>query len=106
MRFLRRKLMGPAWDSGSAAPSWNRMEAACGLPTTLHAEQAFTFPYPPRRRPMNDARRAVFKLLYQSIIARLGRRCYISTMATQGKTKLVAIVDDDDSMRSALHGLL
>ena len=27
-------------------------------------------------------------------------------MATQGKTKLVAIVDDDDSMRSALHGLL
>jgi FixJ family two-component response regulator len=27
-------------------------------------------------------------------------------MATRGKTKLVAIVDDDDSMRSALHGLL
>jgi FixJ family two-component response regulator len=27
-------------------------------------------------------------------------------MGTQGKTKLVAIVDDDDSMRSALHGLL
>jgi FixJ family two-component response regulator len=27
-------------------------------------------------------------------------------MATPGKTKLVAIVDDDDSMRSALHGLL
>jgi FixJ family two-component response regulator len=27
-------------------------------------------------------------------------------MATQGKTRLVAIVDDDDSMRSALHGLL
>jgi FixJ family two-component response regulator len=27
-------------------------------------------------------------------------------MATQGKTKLVAIVDDDDSMRNALHGLL
>ena len=27
-------------------------------------------------------------------------------MATQGKTKLVAIVDDDDSMRSALQGLL
>jgi FixJ family two-component response regulator len=27
-------------------------------------------------------------------------------MATQGKTKLVAIVDDDDSMRSALRGLL
>jgi FixJ family two-component response regulator len=27
-------------------------------------------------------------------------------MATQGKNKLVAIVDDDDSMRSALQGLL
>src|SRR5436853_6150556 len=27
-------------------------------------------------------------------------------MDTQGKTKLVAIVDDDDSMRSALKGLL
>lgn len=27
-------------------------------------------------------------------------------MATQGKTKLVAIVDDDDSVRSALQGLL
>ena len=27
-------------------------------------------------------------------------------MATQGKTKLVAIVDDDDSMRDALQGLL
>ena len=27
-------------------------------------------------------------------------------MATQGKTNLVAIVDDDDSMRSALQGLL
>src|ERR1700680_2803929 len=27
-------------------------------------------------------------------------------MVTNGKTKLVAIVDDDDSMRGALHGLL
>jgi FixJ family two-component response regulator len=27
-------------------------------------------------------------------------------MATEGKTKLVAIVDDDDSMRNALDGLL
>src|ERR1700745_2436707 len=27
-------------------------------------------------------------------------------MDTQGKTRLVAIVDDDDSIRSALHGLL
>jgi FixJ family two-component response regulator len=27
-------------------------------------------------------------------------------MAIEGKTKLVAIVDDDDSMRIALHGLM
>ncbi|MDX6458463.1 MAG: hypothetical protein QOE55_2160 [Acidobacteriaceae bacterium] len=27
-------------------------------------------------------------------------------MAVQGKTKMVAIVDDDDSVRSALHGML
>src|ERR1700751_5108009 len=27
-------------------------------------------------------------------------------MAGQGKSKLVAIVDDDDSMRKALHGML
>ena len=27
-------------------------------------------------------------------------------MPTQGKTRVVAIVDDDDLMRSALHGLL
>jgi FixJ family two-component response regulator len=27
-------------------------------------------------------------------------------MAVQGKTKLVAIVDDDDLVRSALHGML
>src|SRR5258708_32177487 len=27
-------------------------------------------------------------------------------MVTQGNTKLIAIVDDDDSMRSALQGLL
>jgi FixJ family two-component response regulator len=27
-------------------------------------------------------------------------------MDTQGKTRVVAIVDDDDSIRSALHGLL
>ena len=27
-------------------------------------------------------------------------------MATQAKNKLVAIVDDDESMRVALHGLL
>src|SRR5258708_29704125 len=30
----------------------------------------------------------------------------MSTMVTQRKSKIVAIVDDDDSMRSALQGLL
>ena len=46
------------------------------------------------------------KALYQSIIAQLWRGDKISTMANQGKSKLIAIVDDDDSMRSALQGLL
>src|SRR4030088_3034887 len=40
------------------------------------------------------------------MIAPLGRHHYISTMAIQGKTKVVSIVDDDDLMRSALEGLL
>ena len=36
----------PAWDFGSAAPSLNRMAAACGLPTTLRAAQSFYFTLP------------------------------------------------------------
>ena len=33
-------------------------------------------------------------------------RCYFAAMAIQNKTNLVAIVDDDDLMRSALQGML
>jgi FixJ family two-component response regulator len=40
------------------------------------------------------------------MIAPLLASCYFPGMATQGKTKLVAIVDDDDLIRSALQGLL
>jgi FixJ family two-component response regulator len=40
------------------------------------------------------------------MIARGWRRCYFASMAAEETTKLVAIVDDDDSMRSALQGLL
>src|SRR5258708_3510783 len=40
------------------------------------------------------------------MIVRLFRRCYFLSMAIQTKTKLVAIVDDDDLMRSALQGML
>src|SRR5882757_10591648 len=40
------------------------------------------------------------------MIAPLGRHRYISTMAIQGKTKVVSIVDDDDLVRGALQGLL
>jgi FixJ family two-component response regulator len=40
------------------------------------------------------------------MIARRWRRCYFQCMATQGQTKVVAIVDDDDLMRGALQGLL
>jgi FixJ family two-component response regulator len=31
---------------------------------------------------------------------------YLATMASQGKVKMVAIVDDDELMRSALQGML
>src|SRR5882724_1779677 len=55
MRFLLRSFMGPVWDCPSAAPSLNRIAAACGLPTTLRAAQVFTSFYPPKLRHMNDA---------------------------------------------------
>jgi FixJ family two-component response regulator len=40
------------------------------------------------------------------MIAPHWRRSYISPMAVQDKSKVVAIVDDDDLMRRALEGLL
>src|SRR4029077_18895050 len=52
------------------------------------------------------ADQGVLDPLYQSMIALIWRRCYIPTMDIQQKTKSVAILDDDDSMRSALQGLL
>jgi FixJ family two-component response regulator len=55
---------------------------------------------------MNDGRGAVLDPTYQSMIAPLLARCYFPSMASQGKPKLVAIVDDDDLIRSALQGLL
>src|SRR6266851_9285122 len=55
MRSLPRSFMGPVWDCPSAAPSLNRIAAACGLPTTLRAAQVFTSFYPPKSRQMNDA---------------------------------------------------
>src|SRR6201981_133650 len=48
----------------------------------------------------------VLRQSYQSMIAGRYRRCYLPSMANQEKAKLVAIVDDDDSMRSALQGLM
>src|ERR1035438_1394105 len=50
-------LTAPAWDFGSAAPLPNRMAAACGLLTTLRAVRAFTSPYLPKSRLMNDTDR-------------------------------------------------
>jgi FixJ family two-component response regulator len=43
--------------------------------------------------------------LYQSMIVQVLRRCYFLSMATL-KTKLIAIVDDDDLIRGALQGML
>jgi len=40
------------------------------------------------------------------MIARLSTARYVASMATQTKAKLVAIVDDDELMRSALQGML
>jgi len=40
------------------------------------------------------------------MIAPLPTERYVATMATQTKAKLVAIVDDDELMRSALQGML
>jgi C4-dicarboxylate-specific signal transduction histidine kinase len=40
--FFTTKRHGTGMGFGSAAPSLNRMEAACGLPKTLPGAQAFT----------------------------------------------------------------
>ena len=40
------------------------------------------------------------------MIAWISLRLYIQTMASEVKTKMVAIVDDDELMRGALRGLL
>src|SRR5437870_8762592 len=55
MPSLPPNFTAPAWDFGSAAPSWSRMADACGLSTTLHAALAFTLPYPQKSRRTNDA---------------------------------------------------
>src|ERR1700730_1444944 len=57
MLSLPLNLTAPAWGFASAAPSWNRMAAAYGLPTTLPAAQASISRYPPKSRPANDAPR-------------------------------------------------
>jgi FixJ family two-component response regulator len=44
--------------------------------------------------------------LSQSVIAPSLAEGYLATMAIQKKAKLVAVVDDDDLMRSALQGML
>jgi phosphoglycerate-specific signal transduction histidine kinase len=67
--FFTTRATGLAWAFRSAALSLNRMEAACGLPTTLRVAQAFTSRYPPNSRPTNEARRAVLEPTYQRIIA-------------------------------------
>lgn len=55
MPSLARSLMGSVWDYPSAAPSLNRMAAACGLLTTLRAARVFTSSYLPKSRHVNNA---------------------------------------------------
>lgn len=45
-------------------------------------------------------------MIYQSIIVPVSPQDYSPTMSGQEKPRLVAIVDDDDSVRSALQGLM
>src|SRR5437588_6757735 len=56
MLSLPRRCMASVWDCPSAAPSLNRMAAACGLPTIIRVAQAFVSPFPPKARPMNETR--------------------------------------------------
>src|ERR1700687_1082852 len=58
MRFLPRRLTGPAWDCPSVVPSLHRITATCGPPTTLRAAQVFTSFYPAESKNMDDAHRA------------------------------------------------
>jgi FixJ family two-component response regulator len=44
--------------------------------------------------------------LYLGIVAHVLAQRYLRDMAIQVETKLVAVVDDDESMRNALQGLL
>ena len=48
----------------------------------------------------------VLASLYPGIVARVLARRYLPNMVIQAKAKLVAVVDDDELMRNALHGLL
>src|SRR5229473_6345344 len=60
-------LTEPAWDFASADLLWNRMAAAFGLPTTLRAVQAFTSPFPPKSRLMNDSQSRLYRFKVGSI---------------------------------------
>src|SRR5437868_511608 len=69
--------------------------------------------FPPKSRFMNDThsrfhrvQAGIPRLIYQSMIARSLAERYVPSMAVQAKAKLVAIVDDDELMRSALQAML
>src|ERR1700756_7321 len=50
--------------------------------------------------------RPVLRISYQRMIAHSTAKRYFANMAIQRKAKMVAIVDDDELMRSALQGML
>ena len=71
-----------------------------------HCERAH---HPPagRVRVLRILQGFIRRLLYQGIIAPfLVQDYFVSGMASEERSPLVVIVDDDESMRSALDGLM
>src|SRR5882672_7040554 len=78
MPSLPPNLTARAWDFASAVPSLKRMAAACGLPTTRRAAQAFTWHFPSKSSRLNEP----------------------------SGSPTVFVVDDDPLVRAAIQGML
>jgi CheY-like chemotaxis protein len=94
MHPVRDELCGKKW--------W----PAYRLRTTLHAAQSSTKCCLLTPKHAGNSSGGVLASLYPGIVARVLARRYLPNMVIQAKAKLVAVVDDDELMRNALHGLL